>query len=408
GPRSGPGRPLPPPSDDPVWWWLTSCLLLLPVRGDGVRRSVVGGRIMACPGHGHVPVQRPRVRKCSRDHVGAAAADQRRCAGTAEKSLRGRRLHKDGERTVVGRVHLHHRAERAGGHLETTLAEAEDHRLHHRLGHVAPGRAGPGGATALRGGPQERELADHQDRGAHVDRTALAREDPQLRDLADHGLDVPLVVVGGHPHQCQQSGARERTDDLAFHGDGGPGHPGDHRLHPTPPPGGTTPGTPAGVTTPCRKRSAMTRRIGAARAEGPSPAPTAARSTRSSNGSAPVRAPRRTVAVRGSSSCLHRAPPTRSTTTRSCSCPPGPVAGSSSGASVGARDSETCRRTSGDTTNTVESRALASSPCRSAASRSHAVRAKYASASSPSPPSNGWVRSSQRTADGPSIRRRYT
>ena len=117
------------------------------------------------------------------------------------------------DRAVVHQLDLHHRAEDAFGHARgpPRATRATNWRYSacaasgRRRGHVA-------GTAAAAGVAVERELRDHQDRAADLERgeVHLARrvvEDPQVGDLVRQGVGVRGPVVAPDGEQDDEAAA---------------------------------------------------------------------------------------------------------------------------------------------------------------------------------------------------------
>ncbi len=146
-----------------------------------------------------------------------AAGDHGRGQGTAQHDRDQRGPARQGrltggvehhrDRSVVGQTDLHLGAEHPLLDVGSGLLEARAHGLVERLGHLARSGCLPGRPAPLAGVAVQRELADHQHRGAEVSDRAFVAHDPQVPDLAHHPGDLVGAVVVGDAEEYDESRA---------------------------------------------------------------------------------------------------------------------------------------------------------------------------------------------------------
>ena len=126
---------------------------------------------------------------------------------------RPRRVQHQGDRAVVDGLDAHVGAEDTALDAGAEAAELGADRVVHRLADRAGCGGLPGGPAALARLAVQRELADHEHRGADVRQRLLLAQQAQVPDLAGRPRDLGRAVVVGDAEVDEQAGLVDRADD---------------------------------------------------------------------------------------------------------------------------------------------------------------------------------------------------
>ena len=136
------------------------------------------------------------------------------------RSLFGRRsdVDDDRERTVIAEFDAHVRTESACLDREPTRPQSCGHGVDQRFGDRAGSRVAPRRTATLRSAPVQGELTDDENSPAGVLPGHFPVNDAQLRDLADHRLDLLGAVRVRGRHEREEAGARDAGEEDRAHG----------------------------------------------------------------------------------------------------------------------------------------------------------------------------------------------
>lgn len=123
------------------------------------------------------------------------------------------RLDEDRERAVVDQRDLHHRPELAGLDMQAPATQIRNDRVDEGLSLITGRGMSPRGPTPLARVPIQRELRDHEDRRARVERGTLVIQDAQLSDLAGNRGHLLGTIASLDAQEDDEALARS-TDPL--------------------------------------------------------------------------------------------------------------------------------------------------------------------------------------------------